>query len=143
MGLSRLSHVRPEVGPEVTVAEAVEVMTAAEIGAIAVMEGKRIAGIFTERDLMKRVIARGRDPARTAVRAVMTTNVVAVPDETPAADAAALMRAHRMRHLVIVGEDGEYLGMVAQRHILYDLIGNLSLKVDDLTGYLMTDGPGG
>jgi hypothetical protein len=44
---------------------------------------------------------------------------------------------------VIVDEAGEYLGMVAQRHLLYDLMRELASKVDDLTGYLMADGPGG
>ena len=143
MGLIRLSHVRPEVAATVMVEEAVRVMADAEIGAIAVKDGDRLAGIFTERDLLKRVIARRLDPATTPVREVMTSKVVAVPDSTSVAHAAAVMRTHRMRHLVIVDEQGRYLGMLAQRHLLYDLMKDLALKVDDLTGYLMTDGPGG
>jgi CBS domain-containing protein len=143
MGLMRLSHVRPEVGVEAMVDEAVRVMATAEIGAIAVKDGDKLAGIFTERDLMKRVVAPRLDPLTTPVRQVMTTRMVAVPDSTTVANAAALMRSHRMRHLVIVDEKGGYLGMLAQRHLLYELMKDLSLKVDDLTGYLMTDGPGG
>jgi CBS domain-containing protein len=143
MGLMRLSHVRPEVTAGVMVEEAVRVMADAEIGAIAVKDQGRLAGVFTERDLLKRVVAGGRDPATTPVREVMTSKMVTVPDSTSVASAAALMRSHRMRHLVIVDEKGEYLGMLAQRHLLYDLMKDLALKVDDLTGYLMTDGSGG
>jgi CBS domain-containing protein len=143
MGLLRLSHNRPEATPEMTVAEVVRVMTDAEVGAIAIMDDRKLAGIFTERDLLKRVVARRLDPSKTPITEVMTRSIVGVPDSTTVASAAAVMRSHRMRHLVIVDEAGDYLGMVAQRHLLYDMMRELSLKVDDLTGYLMADGPGG
>jgi CBS domain-containing protein len=143
MGLLRLTHVRPEIKPDATVAETVRAMTEGEVGAIAVKDGKRIVGIFTERDLMKRVVAQGRDPTRTAIKDVMTSALVTVAESTTVANAAAIMRSHRMRHLVVVDANGDYLGMLAQRHLLYDLLNDLALKVDDLSGYLMADGPGG
>jgi CBS domain-containing protein len=143
MGLTRLTHVRPEVGPEATVADTVKLMAEAEIGAIAVKAGKKIVGVFTERDLLKRVVAAGRDPDATAIAEVMTKDVVSVLDSTSVAKAAAVMRHHRMRHLVIVDAGGDYVGMLAQRHLLYDLMNDLAMKVDDLTGYVMVDGPGG
>jgi CBS domain-containing protein len=143
MGLLRLTHLRPEVTPDVTVLQTVKVMTDAEIGAIAVKDGRKIVGIFTERDLMRRVVARGRDPATTLIKEVMTTDVETVFDATSVAKAAALMRARRIRHLVILDANGDYVGMLAQRHLLYDLMSELELKVDDLAGYLMADGPGG
>jgi CBS domain-containing protein len=143
MGLLRLSHVRPEVTAEVTVAEAVRVMSEAEIGAIAVKDGRKIVGIFTERDVMKRVVAKGRDPTTTPLRDVMTTRLVSVADSTTVANAAAVMRSHRLRHLIVVDANGDYLGLVAQRHLLYEMLGELTTKVGDLTAYLMVDGPGG
>jgi CBS domain-containing protein len=143
MGLLRLTHVRPEVGSETVVLEAARVMSEHNIGAVAVKNGKKVVGVFTERDLLKRVVAAGRDPATTPVREVMTGEVVSVADSTSPAKAAAIMRSHRMRHLVIVDDNGDYLGLLAQRHILYDLMSELALKVNDLTGYLMADGPGG
>jgi len=143
MGLMRLTHVRPEVTPEVTVAETVRIMAEAEIGAIAVRDGKKLAGVFTERDLMKRVVARRLDPDNTPINEVMTRNVVSVLDTTTVARAAAVMRAHRIRHLVIVDESGDYLGILAQRHLLYDLMNDLEMKVNDLASYVMADGPGG
>jgi CBS domain-containing protein len=143
MGLLRLTHSRPEVAPDVSVREATYLMASARIGAIAVKQGATLVGVFTERDLMKRVVAAGRDPDTTPVGDVMTTDIVSVPDSTSVADAAEAMRARRMRHLVIVDDDGNYLGILAQRHLLYELMNELSLKVDDLTGYVMADGPGG
>ena len=143
MGLLRLTHDRPEITPDVSVREAAQVMADAQIGAIAVKEGPTIVGVFTERDLMKRVVAEGLDPDATAIRDVMTTNIVTVFDSTPVASAAAAMRAHRIRHLVIVDRAGHYLGMLAQRHLLYDWMNDLEAKVGDLTGYIMADGPGG
>jgi CBS domain-containing protein len=143
MGLLRLTHVRPEVTSDVSVLETVKMMTAAEIGAIAVKNGRKIVGIFTERDLMRRVVAPELDPARTLIKDVMTTNVETVQDSTSVAKAAAVMRARRIRHLVILDAAGDYVGMLAQRHLLYDLMSELELKVDDLAGYLMADGPGG
>jgi CBS domain-containing protein len=143
MGLLRLTHERPETTPEVSVRETVQLMADAQIGAIAVREGAAIIGVFTERDLLKRVIAEGLDPDGTAVRDVMTTDIVTVFDTTSVAAAAAAMRTHRMRHLVVVDRSGNYLGMLAQRHLLYDLMTDLEAKVGDLTGYLMSDARGG
>ena len=143
MGLKRLTHVRPEVTPETSVLDTVRVMAEAEIGAIAVMAGSKIVGLFTERDLLKRVVAKRLDPATTTMKDVMTSSLVTVLDTTSVAKAADTMRGRRMRHLVIVDQEGTYLGMLAQRHLLYDLMNELSMKVDDLAGYLMTDGPGG
>jgi CBS domain-containing protein len=143
MGLLRLTHERPEIAKSASVATTVRVMNDSDVGAIAVKDGKKIAGIFTERDLLKRVVAQGRDPSQTPITSVMTTALVTVLDSTSVANAAALMRTHRIRHLIIVDANGDYLGMLAQRHLLYDLLNDLALKVDDLTGYLMADSPGG
>jgi CBS domain-containing protein len=143
MGLLRLTHERPEVAKSASVATTVRVMNDSDVGAIAIKDGKKIAGIFTERDLLKRVVAQGRDPNQTPITSVMTTALVTVLDSTSVANAAALMRTHRIRHLIIVDANGDYLGMLAQRHLLYDLLNDLALKVDDLTGYLMADSPGG
>src|SRR5271154_2964281 len=143
MGLLRLTHVRPEVDSETMVLEAVRVMAEGNVGAVAVKNGRKVVGVFTERNLRKRVVAPGRAPAATPLREVMTSDVVSVTDSTSPAKAAAIMRSHRMRHLVIVDDNGDYLGLLAQRHIIYDLMSELALKVNDLTGYLMADGPGG
>jgi CBS domain-containing protein len=143
MGLTRLSHKRPEVTPEVRVIDAVALMSEKVVGAIAVTVERKVVGIFTERDLMRRVVAAGRDPATTAIGEVMTHPVETVADSTSVREAAAIMLSRHIRHLAIVDAAGDFLGLVAQRHLLYNLMSELELKVDDLQGYLMIDGPGG
>ena len=92
MGLLRLTHVRPEVESGTMVLAAVRVMAESNIGAIAVKNGKNVVGVFTERDLMKRVVAQGRNAATTPIKEVMTSDVVSVADSTPTGKAAAIMK---------------------------------------------------
>lgn len=143
MGLLRLSHERPEVTPEISVRETTRIMAESHIGAIAVRKGTTIVGIFSERDLVKRVVAEGRDPAVTRVGDVMTTDIVKVSDYDSVDSAAAVMRSHHVRHAVVVDHKENYLALLSERHLLYDVMNALEAKVGDLTGYIMTDGPGG
>ena len=143
MGLLRLSQPTPEIGPEASVQDAVRVMSDSTVGAILITDAGRTAGIFTERDLMRRVVNQRLDPSKVIIKDVMTKPVQTVPDSTSVAEAAAIMRKGQFRHLAIVDRNGQVLGMVALRYLLYDLLNELELKVDDLSGYLMADGPGG
>lgn len=143
MGLLRLAQETPEVSPATTVMEAVTIMTTKRVGAIAVTRGRKIVGVFTERDLMRRVVFERMDPATTLVRDVMTSPVQTVPDSMSVAEAAALMRDEHIRHLAIVDGDGDLLGIVGLRYLLYDFLAELELKVDGLHSYIMADGPGG
>ena len=147
MGLLQLVQVTPEVSPETLVLDAVALMTKGRVGAIAVTSvediGRKVVGVFTERDLMRRVVSERRDPATTRIGDVMTTPVQTVSDETSVAEAASLMRQHHIRHLVIVDGRGALRGIVAQRYLLYELMGNLELKVNGLESFIMADGPGG
>lgn len=147
MGILRLAQETPQVSPDTTVMAAVKVMTAAGVGALAVTTGGRsdgrIVGVFTERDLMRRVVHERRDMDTMLVKDAMTSPVRTVKDDISVADAAALMRRHRFRHLAVVDENDGFLGMVAQRHLLYDLMDDLERKVHGLESYIMIDGPGG
>jgi CBS domain-containing protein len=143
MGLLRLSHERPEVTPDVSVRETARIMAESQIGAIAVRKGATIVGVFSERDLMKHVIAEGRDPATTRVGEVMNKDVIRVYDTDSVEKAATAMRSRRVRHAVIVDLEENYLALLSERHLLYDVMNALEAKVGDLTGYIMADGPGG
>jgi CBS domain-containing protein len=143
MGLLRLSQETAEIPPSVTVLEAVSAMTTKSVGALAVTNGRKIVGVFTERDLMRRVVHEGRDPRTTLVKDVMTSPVRTVRDSMSVAEAATLMRDNHIRHLAIVDEHGDLLGMVALRYLLYDMLDELERKVDGLHSYIMVDGPGG
>ncbi len=135
MRLLRLTHERPEVTPDVSVRETARIMAESHIGAIAVRKGTTIVGVFSERDLMKRVVAEGRDPVTTRVGEVMNADSVE--------SAASAMRARHVRHAVIVDRAENYLALLSERHLLYDVMKALEAKVGDLSGYIMNDAPGG
>ncbi len=143
MGLLLLSHERPEVTADISVRETARVMAESQIGAIAVRRGAAIVGVVSERDLAKRIVAEGRDPATTRVADVMNADVVKVLDSDSVESAASAMRAKRVRHAVIVDGADNYLALLSERHLLYDVMTALEAKVGDLTGYIMSDGPGG
>jgi CBS domain-containing protein len=147
MGLLQLAQETPEVLPDTLVLDAVALMAKGRVGAIVVTSpediGRRVVGVFTERDLMRRVVNERRDPATTRIADVMSSPVWTVLDETSVAEAASLMYQHHIRHLVIVDEHGTLQGIVAQRYLLYDLMGDLERKVSGLHSYIMADGPGG
>jgi CBS domain-containing protein len=86
-----------------------------QTGSLLVMDDERLAGILTERDLL-RAVALGADPATTTVDEAMTTEVFTAPPDMPLVDAAREMAARWIRHLP-VAEDGRLLGMVSMRDI--------------------------
>lgn len=143
MELIQLARKMPELSPDTSVMDAVTAMMERKAGAAAVTIRGKVVGVFTERDLMQRVVHVRRDPDRTPLRDVMTSPVRTARPSTSVAEAALMMQTHEVRHLAIVDEDGNLMGMVALRHSLRDLMDNLERKVDDLEGYIMADGPGG
>ena len=101
------------VGPEATVLDAAKLMNAHRIGAVLVVDGEeRLLGIFTERDVMTRVVARELTPQETRVSAVMTTPVDCCGPRTVIDELRTMMRERRIRHVPVV-ENGEVLGMVS------------------------------
>ena len=95
------------VEPEATVMEAVQLMNQNKIGALLVHRGKRLLGIFTERDVLVRVVDAGLDPNTTLIQQVMTTNLHTENSSITVSEAMKIMTTERFRHLPIV--DGERL----------------------------------
>lgn len=100
------------VGPDTSVTECVRAMTSEKIGALIVMDGERLIGIFTERDALNKVLAAGLDPVSTKVSAVMTKEPYCIPPTTTVGEAMALVTQRRFRHLPIV-ENGKVLAVVS------------------------------
>ncbi len=121
----------PAVVPlSATVADAINEMMENDVGATAVVDDNGIvAGIFTERDVMRKVAMGARKPADIPVREMMTTPVVMATRETSPAEALAVMVEAHHRHLPIVDDNGKLLGMLSMRHVL-------QAKIDDLTSQL-------
>ena len=145
MQMIRLGNKLPvTLDPEVTVVQAAQSMTERGVGAATVVQGTRVLGVVTERDVMRKVVALGRDPRSTRVRDIMSSPAMTITLKTTVASAAALMREHHIRHLVVLDEQGALLGMLALRYLLYDMMDDLERTVGDLTGQIMLDdAPGG
>ena len=127
-----------------TVVEAIQVMLDARVGAVVVMSGGRVAGMFSERDVAVRVVLGDLDPHATLVKEVMTTNVFTVGPETDIEDALELMDAMHFRHLPVVDPTGRLVTVLSMRHLLREDIDVLSNSVNSpLQSYLSADGMGG
>jgi CBS domain-containing protein len=102
------------ISPLATVLEATHAMNDQKIGALVVKDGGgRVMGIFTERDVLRRVIADEKSPNNVRVGEVMTRDVVCCPPETDIDDASRIMRDRKVRHLPVCDGDGALLGLVS------------------------------
>ena len=126
-----------------TVMDAVKVMQKEGVGAVLVIDGDELKGIFTERDLMLRVALRKKDSKATALRDVMTSPVTTTSRSSAPDDALKMMLSRRIRHLPIVDSSGRVDGMLSIRHLLSDQVENLEIELDSLAAYLCADGIGG
>jgi len=105
------------VSPQTTVAEAARLMKIRKVGALLVVAGARLIGIFTERDALLRVIAEERDPHKTHIAQVMTPDPQTVHPDKPFRYALHLMHEGGFRHVPVV-ENGRSLGVVSARDVL-------------------------
>ena len=144
MDILKLADTPPAtVEPGTTVLEAIHLMVQKRVGAVAVVEQGRLAGIFTERDVMVKVVPARRDPQGTTMADVMTTAVESASVETTPGEALALMVERHFRHLPIVDLEGRVLGMLSIRNLLESRVDDLTRELDSLESYLTADGPGG
>ncbi len=97
----------------VTVAEAVQEMNRHKVGSVLVMSGQRLAGIFTERDALVRVVGAEIDPRLTPITKVMTANVLTVPPTTTVQQVMDIFAEKRCRHLPVTEQDGRLLGLIS------------------------------
>lgn len=114
------------VSRSATVSEAVREMNDKGVGALLVMDGGQIAGIFTERDVLRRVVDADRDPALTKVAAVMTRNPATIEISAHVSEAMNLMTDRRFRHLPVM-EAGAVVGMLS----IGDILRWLTLQQED------------
>ena len=96
-----------------TVLAAAELMNRNKIGSLLVITDDHIDGIFTERDILSRVVAAKRDPAATKVEEVMTSELACCKPATSVEEARAFMRAKKVRHLPVIDDDGKLHGMIS------------------------------
>jgi len=116
-----------------TVRDAARRMYDREVGAVLITNGDRLEGIFTERDLLMRVVAPGRDPETTQLKDVMTKKPDTVEADSPATVALSRMTERRYRHLPVM-KDGQLFGIVSRR----DFTGEDISAVEDVFGHEQT-----
>lgn len=118
-----------------TVAAAVELMNERQIGAVLVIDDGRLAGIFTERDILTRVVAAQLDPTTTPVADVMTTALVTISPLATVKNALAVMSRERCRHLPVVDDTG-LQGLVSIGDLTKRVVSIQSERIDDLVSYI-------
>jgi CBS domain-containing protein len=133
-----LSHKGNEVASvqrERSVIDAAREMNRLRIGSLVVVEGAKVVGIFTERDILVRVVAEGRDPNRLTVGQVMTAPVVCVTPQTDLQECKSIVTTRRIRHIPVV-VDGELLGIVTSGDIMARESMEREVTIESLQEYI-------
>lgn len=128
--------------PSATVFECIDRMVDRDVGSIVVMDGEDIAGIFTERDYMHSIALEGRSSKETEVQEVMTSDVATVDPETPIAACLYQMTELRCRHLPVVTDDGDLVGIVSIGDGVKEVIETAHRETDRLRRYVTGSYPG-
>jgi CBS domain-containing protein len=123
------------VPQNITVAAAAEEMNRNKVGATLVMEGDRLVGIFTERDVLSRVVAAGLNPSTTPMERVMTPNPITVSSTTTIEDVMALFTNKRFRHLPVV-DNGRLVGLISIGDILRRMVETHRHEAEQLKQYI-------
>ncbi len=134
--LRRKGDVVHTILPTDSVVTAATAMNQFGVGGLVVVDGEgAIAGMFTERDVLRRVVAAGKDPATTLVRDVMTTEVLACRPETSLQECASVMTSKRVRHLPVRDETG-LVGIVTIGDLLAQRVDDQQATIEYLTSFV-------
>ncbi len=118
-----------------TVYDAADLMCNAGVGAIPILDREELVGVFSERDIMTRVLVPGRDPRTTSVGSVMTRSVVTASLHDRRSECLAMMREGGFRHLPVLAE-GRVIAMISMRDLLRDEIQEQGEEIRGLRAYL-------
>ena len=123
------------VAPDVSVFVALELLSTLRVGALMVMDGERLIGIFSERDYCRKVALKGRNSKEATVADIMTAEVFTVPSTTGTRTCMALMNEKHFRHLPVVDGD-KVLGLISMRDIMADVIADHEFTINQLETYV-------
>jgi CBS domain-containing protein len=127
------------IDPEATVLDALRLMEQKNIGALLVMRGGSLAGIFSERDYARRMILHGRSSKETLVREVMTSDVFVISPDTTSGECMVHMTDRHIRHLPVV-EGGRVVGVISIGDVVRTVIEDLRFTVRQLESYIRSGG---
>ena len=125
------------ITPDKSVFEAAKIMATAKVGSILILDNDKLAGIFTERDLLNTLIAKGLDPEKTKISEAMTKNVATVDLNDTVDGCYQKMQAATCRHMPIL-ENGKVIGMVTMKDILRKIMAEIGDENRQLKDYIFT-----
>ena len=126
------------IAPQSTVYVALEVMAQHDVGALVVVDGGRVVGMFSERDYARKVILKGKASKDTQVKEVMSEKVSCVTLSQTVEDCMALMTDKRIRHLPVLGAGQEVLGIISIGDLVKETISHQKFTIEQLVHYIQS-----
>jgi CBS domain-containing protein len=123
------------VSPDATAYEALELMAEKDIGALLVVDGGQVVGIFSERDYARKVILKGRSSKETTVGEIMSTPVCAITPDRTINECMALMTTRKHRHLPVI-ENGGLIGFISIGDVVNSIISDQRVLIHDLENFI-------
>jgi CBS domain-containing protein len=123
------------ISPEASVLDALKLMAEREVGALVVLDGDQLAGIFSERDYARKVILFGKSSKDTAVSEIMTRKVVCVRPEQSVEECMALMTDKRIRHLPVL-QANTVIGVISIGDVVKEVISEQRFMIEQLEHYI-------
>ncbi len=134
--LADKQHALAVVAPGDTVFHALSVMAANNVGALLVLEGEQLVGIFSERDYARKVILHGKSSKETPVREIMSDKVAYVTPGTSLDECMALMTEKHFRHLPVLNEDSSVAGIISIGDLVKETISSQQFTIAQLEHYI-------
>jgi CBS domain-containing protein len=133
LGAKALSLV--SITPDTLIYDALVIMAEKHIGALLVLEGDHLAGIFSERDYAREVVLKGRSSRTSLIKEVMTTDVITVSPKNTVEECMSLMSGKRVRHLPVI-EDGKVTGILSIGDLVKETIAEQEAMIKQLEHYI-------
>ena len=130
------SHGVLTIAPDTAVFRALQLMAEKNVGAVLVLEGETLIGIFSERDYARKVILKGKSSKDTLVREIMSSHVLYVRPEQTIEDCMALMTGKRVRHLPVLEDEQRVVGVISIGDVVKDIISEQEFMIEQLQNYI-------
>lgn len=124
------------VAPGDTVFHALSVMAANDVGALLVLDGEQLVGIFSERDYARKIILHGKSSKETLVREIMSDKVAYVTPTTTLEECMALMTERHFRHLPVLNDDSSLVGVISIGDLVKETISSQQFLISQLEHYI-------